>query len=103
MIPAMWEIMKGTQYKPFLEHFRIAAGLAEGRHRGAKWNDGDFYKWMEAVSAMLAVRPDPVWNRRLRCPLRWGRSRRFQGPAKDHSNPSSIRSRLSAPQYDGTQ
>ncbi len=65
MIPSMWDIMKGTHYKPFLEHFRIAAGLAEGRHRGAKWNDGDFYKWMEGVCAMLAVKPDPVWEQRL--------------------------------------
>ena len=30
MVPSMWEIMKGTKYKPFLEHFRIAAGLSEG-------------------------------------------------------------------------
>ena len=51
MVPSMWEIMKGTKYKPFLEHFRIAAGLAEGDYHGAKWNDGDFYKWMEAVCA----------------------------------------------------
>ncbi len=65
MIPSMWEIMKGTHHKPFLKHFRIAAGLAEGRHRGAKWNDGDFYKWMEGVCAMLAVKPDPVWEQRL--------------------------------------
>ena len=65
MIPSMWEIMKGTHYKPFYQHFEIAAGLAEGRHRGAKWNDGDFYKWMEAVCYMLAVEPDPDWERRL--------------------------------------
>jgi DUF1680 family protein len=49
---------------PFLEHFRIAAGLAEGRHRGAKWNDGDFYKWMEGVCAMLEVKPDAEWEQR---------------------------------------
>jgi len=65
MIPSMWDIMKGTEYKPFLEHFRIAAGLSEGRYRGAPWNDGDFYKWMEAVCAVQAVAPDPEWDRRL--------------------------------------
>ena len=65
MVPSMWEIMKGTQYKPFLEHFRIAAGLSEGRYRGAQWNDGDFYKWMEAVCALQALAPDPVWEGRL--------------------------------------
>jgi len=65
MIPSMWEIMKGTHRKPFLEHFRIAAGLAEGRYRGAKWNDGDFYKWMEGVCAMLAASPNDEWEQRL--------------------------------------
>ena len=65
MVPSMWEIMKGTKYKPFLEHFRIAAGLSEGRYHGAKWNDGDFYKWIEAVCAVQAIERDPVWDRRL--------------------------------------
>jgi len=65
MIPSMWEIMKGTKYKPFLEHFRVAAGLADGDYHGAKWNDGDFYKWMEAVCALQAVENDPEWDQRL--------------------------------------
>ena len=65
MVPSMWEIMKGTKYRPFLEHFRIAAGLSEGDYRGAKWNDGDFYKWMEAVCALQAVERDPNWDQRL--------------------------------------
>ena len=65
MVPSMWEIMKGTKYKPFLEHFRIAAGLSEGEYHGAKWNDGDFYKWIEAVCAVQAIERDPVWDRRL--------------------------------------
>ncbi len=57
-IPAMWEIMRGTQYKPFLKHFLIAAGKAEGDYHGAAWNDGDFYKWIEAACAVLAVNDD---------------------------------------------
>ncbi|WP_168205240.1 aceric acid hydrolase [Bythopirellula goksoeyrii] len=57
-IPAMWELMKGHEYKPFLEHFLIAAGLADGDHHGAKWNDGDFYKWLEAAIATVAVTDD---------------------------------------------
>ena len=65
MVPSMWEIMKGTKYKPFLEHFRIAAGLAEGDYHGAQWNDGDFYKWMEAVCALQAVEHSPEWDHRL--------------------------------------
>jgi uncharacterized protein len=57
-IPAMWEIMKGSQYKPYLQHFLIAAGEMEGRYRGAQWNDGDFYKFLEGVTATYAVTHD---------------------------------------------
>ena len=41
-----------------IQNFRIAAGLAEGRHRGPPWNDGDFYKWLEAAAAVYAVTKD---------------------------------------------
>ena len=64
-VPAMWEIMRGTKYKPYLEHLRIAAGLSEGTYHGAPFNDGDFYKWMEAVCALQATEPDPAWDQRL--------------------------------------
>jgi DUF1680 family protein len=57
-IPAMWEIMKGTKYKPFLQNFLIAAGDATGDFHGAKWNDGDFYKFLEAVSSIYATSRD---------------------------------------------
>ncbi|WP_145169323.1 beta-L-arabinofuranosidase domain-containing protein [Rubripirellula lacrimiformis] len=65
LVPAMWEIMKGTKYKPYLEHFRIAAGLAEGQYHGAQFNDGDFYKWIEAACAIQAVDPDPARDKQL--------------------------------------
>lgn len=64
-VPAMWEIMRGTKYKPYLEHFRIAAGLTDGDYHGASFNDGDFYKWMEAVCALQASKPDADWDLRL--------------------------------------
>lgn len=64
-IPAMWEIMRGTKHKPYLEHFRIAAGLSEGTYHGAPFNDGDFYKWMEAVCAAHAADRDPEWDAQL--------------------------------------
>lgn len=57
-VPAMWDLMKGHKYKPFLEHFLIAAGKLDGGHHGAKWNDGDFYKWLEAAAATVAVTGD---------------------------------------------
>jgi uncharacterized protein len=58
-IPAMWEIMKGTKYKPFYQNFLIAAGELEGEYHGAQWNDGDFYKFLEAVCAVYATTHDP--------------------------------------------
>src|SRR6266581_4913465 len=65
MIPALWAIMEGTNYSQFYQNFRIAAGLAEGRHRGAPFNDGDFYKWLEAACAAVAVAPDPALGQRI--------------------------------------
>jgi DUF1680 family protein len=58
-LPAMWEIMRGTEHKPFLVHFQIAAGDVEGDYHGAQWNDGDYYKFLEAVTATYAVTRDP--------------------------------------------
>jgi uncharacterized protein len=58
-IPAMWKIMRGTEHKPYLVHFLIAAGDTEGDYHGAQWNDGDFYKFLEGVTATYAVTQDP--------------------------------------------
>ena len=58
MIPNMWRLMEGTNYSQYLQNFRIAAGVAEGRYRGAPFNDGDFYKWLESACATFAVTRD---------------------------------------------
>ena len=79
-IPAMWELMKGDQYKPYYQHFLIAAGDMEGRHRGAKWNDGDFYKWIEAASSVLAVERNKELERTVdECIRAIGRAQREDG------------------------
>jgi DUF1680 family protein len=59
-LPAMWDLMKGTRYKPFYQHFLIASGEAAGDYHGAPWNDGDFYKFLEAASAVFALTRDPA-------------------------------------------
>jgi DUF1680 family protein len=64
-LPAMGRIMEGTEHSQFLENFRVAAGLAEGRHRGPAWNDGDCYKWLEAAAAVYAVTKDPQLDRQM--------------------------------------
>ncbi len=65
MVPAMWRLMEGTNYSQFYQNFRIAAGLETGHHRGAPFNDGDFYKWLEGASAVLAVTHDPELNKTI--------------------------------------
>lgn len=55
MVPSMKGIMTGTQRSHFFENFRIATGISEGKHRGAPWNDGDFYKWLEAAVSLQAI------------------------------------------------
>lgn len=57
-IPDMWRLMAGTEYSHYLENFRVAAGLKEGRYRGASFNDGDFYKWLEAATVMFGTTGD---------------------------------------------
>ncbi len=65
MLPELWSIMDGTNYSQFYQNFRIAAGLAEGKRRGASFNDGDFYKWLEGACAVLESTHDPEWSRRI--------------------------------------
>jgi DUF1680 family protein len=64
-VPAMGDLMEGTVHSHFLHNFRIAAGLAEGKHRGPPWNDGDYYRWLEAAAALYALTKDPALDRRL--------------------------------------
>lgn len=59
MLPSMIRLMEGTNYSQYLENFRIAAGQADGRPRGAPFNDGDFYKMLEALTLTLAVTNEP--------------------------------------------
>lgn len=57
-LPTMSRLMLGTERSHFVQNFRIAAGQVEGRHRGPKWNDGDTYKWLEALSLMYLSSKD---------------------------------------------
>ncbi|HYG22061.1 MAG TPA: glycoside hydrolase family 127 protein [Verrucomicrobiae bacterium] len=59
-LPALWRIMEGTNHTHFLQNFRIAVGDAEGRYRGATFNDGEVYKVLEASIAMLSMTNDPT-------------------------------------------
>jgi DUF1680 family protein len=65
MLPSMGRLMEDTNYSHFLRNFEIAAGLAEGRYRGASFNDGELYKLMQAASASYAVAPSEYFRRNL--------------------------------------
>ena len=65
MLPNMGRLMEGTNYSQFLRNFEIAAGLTEGRYRGAPFNDGELYKLMQAASATYAVAPSDYLRRNL--------------------------------------
>jgi DUF1680 family protein len=62
-LPALGAVMEGTERSQFLHNFRVAAGLADGKHRGAPFNDGECYKWIEAAAAVYAVSKDPALER----------------------------------------
>ncbi|OHX64537.1 glycoside hydrolase family 127 protein [Flammeovirga pacifica] len=57
MIPYMGEVLTGDVGHA-LNNFKIAAGMKEGEHKGMKWHDGDFYKYMEAMMYMYAQNGD---------------------------------------------
>ena len=69
-LPALGKIMLDAEPSnpgpsQYLNNFRIASGAAEGRHRGASFNDGDLYKWLEAVAAVYAVTKDAQLDRTM--------------------------------------
>lgn len=54
LLPYQWEILNdrvpGVEKSYCVANFRIAAGRADGRHRGAVFCDTDAYKWLETVA-----------------------------------------------------
>jgi DUF1680 family protein len=65
MIPNMWQLLEDPQISHAYDNFLIAAGLKKGRHRGPKWHDGDFYKWLEAAAFVYGVTKDEELNRQM--------------------------------------
>jgi DUF1680 family protein len=65
MVPTMGKLLTETERVRFLGNFEVACGFAEGRHRGPKWNDGDFYKWLEAAAATYAASKDAKLDQQM--------------------------------------
>lgn len=58
MLPYMGYLLDGD-IGHALNNFKIAAGMKQGKQEGFPWHDGDFYKYMEALSYMYAQTKDP--------------------------------------------
>ena len=58
MVPNMWRLLSNTEISFAYHNFLVAAGRSEGCHRGPKWNDGDFYKWLEAAAYVYGMTKD---------------------------------------------
>ncbi|MGQ1910853.1 glycoside hydrolase family 127 protein [Marinifilum sp. RC60d5] len=58
MVPYMGKLLCGDVGHA-LNNFKIAAGEMKGQHKGMRWHDGDFYKFMEAKTYVYAQNKDP--------------------------------------------
>lgn len=65
MIPHMWSVYNDPKSGHAIQNFEVAAGLDTGSHVGPPFQDGDFYKLMEAMTAMYASNHDPKLNDEL--------------------------------------
>ena len=57
MVPHMGELLMGDVGNAY-NMLKISAGMRKGKFKGTWWQDGDFYKWMEAVSYVYAAHKD---------------------------------------------
>jgi DUF1680 family protein len=68
MVPHLWEIFRDQNESHAWDNFLMAAGLGKGRDgkpHGPSFNDGDFLKWVEALSQIYAVTRDPKLDAQL--------------------------------------
>ena len=64
MIPYMEGLLTGDTGHA-LNNFKIAAGLKNGEHKGMRWHDGDFYKFLEAALYVYAQNGDKDLLKRI--------------------------------------
>jgi DUF1680 family protein len=58
MLPELWKTYTSDSFCFSYKNFKVAAGLDTGRFRGPSFHDGDFYKTLEAVTAVYASTKD---------------------------------------------
>lgn len=65
MVPNIWQIYKNPEVSHAFRNFEIAAGLAEGEHKGPSFHDGDFYKVLESLASTYAITKDPQLDKEM--------------------------------------
>ena len=66
MVPHLWGVMSGTEPSQFYPQLRGSPrAWSRGATGGPRWNDGDFYKWIEAAVGDLRVTKDDDLDRRM--------------------------------------
>jgi len=64
-LAAVWAVM-ATEPANSWHNMQVAAGVKEGTwQRGASWNDGDLYKWVEAASQIWLVTQESKLDRQM--------------------------------------
>jgi DUF1680 family protein len=61
----MWQLLRDPQISHAYDNLLIAANLKTGSHRGPKWHDGDFYKWLEAAAFVYGITRDESLDRQM--------------------------------------
>jgi len=65
MVPHMLDQYMDDEVAHAFANFEIAAGIKEGRHRGAPFHDGDFYKILEGYIAVHAATWDAATDQQI--------------------------------------
>ena len=65
MIPNLGRLVDDPEIIHAYDNFKVAAGLQEGEFRGWSFTDGDFYKYVEAMSYAYAMTGDEKINQRM--------------------------------------
>ncbi len=65
MIPHLGTLMEDPEIIHAYENFLVAAGEKEGVFKGWSFHDGDFYKYVEALTYAYAMTNDECINQRL--------------------------------------
>jgi DUF1680 family protein len=65
VIPNMGRLLADPNISHAYENFLVAASRKPGIHHGPKWNDGDFFKWLEAAAFVYGVTGDEELGRQI--------------------------------------